>query len=93
MRVKLIRFKIDGERLRFVPGSKPDNRPDMVERWKCPHCLKPTSKAKCVATTIQWGFDFDDHCDYFACKCGWLYYAHYLVFTGSEKTKNGTISA
>jgi hypothetical protein len=88
MRAKLIRMQIDKQWLRFHPGNKPDNRPDMIELWKCPHCLLPTNRAKCLATCLQYGYEFDDHVDYFRCKCGWLYYAHYLVFTGEETALN-----
>jgi hypothetical protein len=93
MRAKILKISDDGSRLKFHPGNKPEKWADVIEQWKCPHCLKPTKRAKCLASVVQWGFSFDDHVDYFRCNCGWLYYAHYLVFTGEEIDENGTISA
>lgn len=79
-KVKLMRLKVDGKSLVFKHGNPPVTDPSHIEAWTCPHCLKPTRKATCIVSQIQFGLEWDVHVDYFRCKCGQLYYAPYKVW-------------
>lgn len=83
-RTKLIRMKIDGERLAFKQGNPPATLFAHIEAWTCPHCLKKTGKCKILLTHIQFGFNWDDHVDYFKCKCGQHFYCPYIVILEGE---------
>lgn len=84
-RVKLMHLRVDGKRLAFKRGNPPNTDLSHIEAWTCPHCLKPTRKAKCIVSQIQFGFEFDQHVDYFRCKCGTHYYAPYKVWLVETK--------
>lgn len=88
MRTKLIRLRVNGERLRFVKGTPPITSQEHIEDWKCPKCFKPTRKAKCIVSHIQFGFEWDDHVDYWRCKCGCTYYTPYTVWLVEREGEN-----
>lgn len=75
-----MRLKLDGTNLTFKRANPPNTDLSHIEAWMCPHCLNPTVKAKCIVSHIQFGFEWDQHIDYFLCKCGTYYYAKYLVW-------------
>lgn len=85
-RAKFMRLKIDGKRLVFKRGNSPSTDLSQIEKWNCPTCKKRTGKAKCIISHIQYGFEWDNHLDYFRCECGTCYYAEYNVWL--VKTEN-----
>ena len=85
-RVKLMRLKVDGVRLKFVPGNPPNTDLSHIEAWTCPHCLKRTGKCKIITSHIQYGFEWDNHVDYFKCKCGTYFYCTYNIWLKEEES-------
>lgn len=79
-RARLLRLKVDGKTMRFKRGTPPVTDPSHIEAWQCPECMKPTKRAKCLISHIQYGFEWDNHTDYFRCKCGCMYYALYQIW-------------
>jgi hypothetical protein len=86
MRPRLIRMKIDKIRQTFKRGTPSMVDQAIVEDWHCPTCGKPTRKAKCLVSHIQYGFEFDDHIDYFECRCGQHYYCNYRIWLVERET-------
>jgi len=80
MRSKIIRLQINGERIKFMRGNPPSTDQAHIEGWTCPHCLKKTGKCRILASQLQYGFEWDDHVDYFKCKCGTCFYCPYRIW-------------